>query len=300
MTSGDIFQTLISGLTLGGTYALVALGFVIVFSATRVLNFTQGAFLLFGAYLTYQFGAGWGLGFVLAVVLAVTVCALLGVVLERTLMRRFAEADDFQASILTVGLLFIAQALAVAIWGNNPLTLGDPWKLDTVEILGTVVAISEIWAVAILVVAITAVFCYFRFTRGGLAMRACVSDREAAVAQGISPNRVAATAWAMAGAAGAIAGVMLSTGSSGVTSDLILPAFVALPAMVLGGMTSAPGAVVGGLVVGLVQQFTALLQPFYFPVLGVGFAAFTPYLILVAVLALRPQGLFGTRAVERF
>jgi branched-chain amino acid transport system permease protein len=300
VSANEFVQTVVAGMSLGGTYAIVALGFVIVFSATGILNFAQGGFVIFGAYLTYQLGADWGLPFALAVIVAMTLCGALAVGLEHTVMRRLTLREEFAAVMLTAGLLFVAEALSMAIWGIQPLNLGDPWGLRTVDVLGAAVAVADLWTVAISTVLLLAAFAFLRFTRGGLSMRACVADREAAVAQGIDPRRVTAIAWAVAGGAGAVAGAMLATGTAGVNPTLALASFAALPAMVLGGLDSPLGAIAGGLIVGLVQQFASLLQPQYLDFLGVRFASVSPYLVLLVVLLVRPSGLFGTRAVERF
>jgi branched-chain amino acid transport system permease protein len=300
VSANEFLQTFVSGVSLGGTYAIVALGFVIVFSATGILNLAQGAFVIFGAYLTYQLGSAWGLPFALAVIGSMLVTALLAVALEGAVMRKLTIKQEFAAVMVTAGVLFCSEALATAIWGVQPKNLGDPWGLDTVDLLGAAVALSDIWTLIISAALLSATFAFLNFTRGGLAMRACVVDREAAVAQGISPRRVSAAAWAVAGAAGAVAGAMLATGSAGVNSTLTLAAFAALPAMILGGIDSPVGAIVGGLIIGLVQQFTALLQPEYAEFLGSRFAALTPYIVLTIILLVRPQGLFGTRSVQRF
>jgi branched-chain amino acid transport system permease protein len=300
MSANELLQTFVSGVSLGGTYAIVALGFVIVFSATGILNFAQGAFVIFGAYLTYQLGSAWGLPFALAVLGAMLVCGALAVCLELAVMRKLTMKQEFAAVMVTAGVLFCSEALSVTIWGIQPLNLGDPWGLRTVDVLGAAVSLSDIWTLIVSAALLGATFAFLNFTRGGLAMRACVVDREAAVAQGINPRRVSAAAWAVAGAAGGVAGAMLATGTAGVNQTLALASFAALPAMILGGLDSPAGAIVGGLVIGLIQQFTALLQPEYLEFLGSRFAALTPYIVLTIILLVRPRGLFGTRQVQRF
>jgi branched-chain amino acid transport system permease protein len=127
MSANELLQTFVSGVSLGGTYAIVALGFVIVFSATGILNFAQGAFVIFGAYLTYQLGSAWGLPFALAVLGAMLVCGALAVCLELAVMRKLTMKQEFAAVMVTAGVLFCSEALSVTIWGIQPLNLGDPW-----------------------------------------------------------------------------------------------------------------------------------------------------------------------------
>jgi branched-chain amino acid transport system permease protein len=296
----DVLQTLVSGVAVGGAYAIVALGFVIVFSATGILNLAQGAFVLVGAYLTLQLGARWGLPFGVAMLGSMVLCAVLAVLVERLLLRRLSPRDHGAAVLLTIGVLFVCEAVVESIWGVDAQRLGDPWGLDTVTVFGVAVAESDLWTCLICGVLIVATFLGLQRTRAGLAVRATASDQEAAIAQGIDPRMVMTMTFAAAGAVAAAAGTLLSTGSIGVSSALAATAFSALPAMVLGGTTSPGGAVVGGLLMGLVQQFTALLVPDVAPGLGARFAGVTPYLVLLLVLLIRPQGLFGRRAVARF
>lgn len=296
----QFWQTFVSGIAVGSTYSMIALGFVLVFSATKILNFTQAAMAVAGAYLTYQFGVGWGLPFALAVVCAAVVCAGLSIMFERVVIRHIPASNHFAAIMATVGAMFVVEAIVSSIWGSTPLTLGDPWGLDTIEFGGVAIAVVSIWTIAVSSVLLGATFLIFKFTRAGLSMRATVNDPLAAAASGINLSRVRWGVWGAAGAAGGIAGMLLSTGSAGVHPTLGIVALAALPAMVFGGLDSPGGAIVGGLVIGLVQQFAALYQPQYLPFLGNGFPAISPYLVLIAALLLKPAGLFGNKAVSRF
>ncbi|HWH97631.1 MAG TPA: branched-chain amino acid ABC transporter permease [Pseudolysinimonas sp.] len=296
----QLLQTLVSGVAVGSTYSMIALGFVLVFSATKILNFAQGAFVVLGAYLTYQFATKWGVPFPLAVILAVIVCAGLSILFERVVVRRIPPANNFAAIMITGGALFSTEAIVSTIWGVYPLNLGDPWGLETVDFFGAKVAVVSIWTIAISGGLLIATFLVFKFTRAGLAMRAAVNDPLAATASGISLKNVRLGVWGAAGAAGGVAGMLMATGATGLSPGLGTAAFVALPAMVLGGLDSPLGAIIGGLVMGLVQQLAVLYQPEYLPFLGNGFPAVTPYLVLVLVLLFKPAGLLGTKRVGRF
>ncbi|MBL3668045.1 branched-chain amino acid ABC transporter permease [Streptomyces sp. M2CJ-2] len=300
MTQAEIFQALVSGLALGAGYALLAVGVVVVYSATGILNFAQGAFVLIGAFTTYQVGVVWGLPFLAAALASLLVGALLSMLTGMTLLRRFSKKAHFPAVMATVGLLFLVQALVAGLWGDEARDLGDPWGLRVVEVGGSVLALSDVWTAATGAVLLVAVFALIRFSPIGLAMRAAVSDEEAAVAQGISTRTVTVFAWSLGGALGAVAGILLAAGASGVNSTLGIAAFAALPAMVLGGIDSPMGALLGGLFLGVAQQFAILLQSSVLEPLGAGFPGVLPYLILVVMLVVRPQGFFGTRAVRRF
>lgn len=292
-------ELVVQGSALGARYALVALGFVVIYRATGVINFAQGGFLALGAYLAFNFHQTWGWPFLPAVVAAMLCGALLGVVLELVVLRRLAGRPTYAVIMVTIGLLIVIDQVIVAVWGADPLSLGDPWGLRTVDLGDLSVRVVDLWTMAIALAVLVGFFLWFRFTRMGLAMRATALDREAALAQGMSSRVVYSASWAVAAAVAALAGVMLSGGGTGVSPELGLLALYALPVIVLGGLDSPPGAVVGGLVIGIAQVLTAGYQPEYAPWLGTGFNLVMPYLVMVVVLLVRPYGLFGTRDVRR-
>jgi branched-chain amino acid transport system permease protein len=288
-----------AGVALGFQYALVALGFVVIFKATQVINFAQGGLVMFGAYLTYQFGPTMGLPFPLAVLLAMVGTALLGVLVERLILRRMVGKPPFALIMITVGLLFIIQEVVTRIWGFDGLSIGDPWGIDTVNVGGVVVAVADIWAVILGAVIVTAFFAFFRFTSLGLAMRATALDQEAALAQGMSARRVFASAWAISGAVAALAGVVIASGPGALNPQVQFVALLAFPAIILGGLDSPGGAVIGGIVIGVAQTLTAGYQNDIAPWLGPNFQTVMPYVVMVVVLLIRPYGLFGTPEVKR-
>jgi branched-chain amino acid transport system permease protein len=189
------------------------------------------------------------------------------------------------------------QPLVEAAWGSDTLNLGDPWGLNRIVVGGVSITQRDLWAIGVSVAVLGIVFFVFARTRIGLAMRAAASDPEAATAQGISPKLAQGVSWALAGGLAALAGVLLATAvGGGVRPGLAAVAFAALPAIYLGGVGSPAGAVVGGLTIGLTQQWAAGYAPAIF---GQGFSAVFPYLVMVLVLLVRPQGLFGAKTVSR-
>jgi branched-chain amino acid transport system permease protein len=293
------FETLFSGLAVGAKYALVALGFVIVFKATRVLNFAQASFVLVGGFFAWQLTVQWGLHFYLALVLSMVGGALLGMLVERVVLRRLVGEPPFALIMVTIGVLYILDNVATALWGPEDRDLMDPWGARTVDLGEVNLAVADMWTIAVTAVVLAAFFAFFRYSGVGLAMRATADDQEAAQAVGISARTVYRTSWALAGGLGALAGVMLASGIGSVGPGLGAVALVAFPAMILGGLESPAGAVVGGLVIGLAQQLTALLQPEYATFLGSGFERVAPYVMMVLILLVRPYGLFGEREVRR-
>ena len=295
----NFLQLVVAGVALGFQYALIALGFVIIFKATGVINFAQGGLVMLGAYLTYNAHVTWGIAFWPSVLLAVLATAFVGLLVERLILRRMVGKPPFALIMITIGLLFVIQELVSAIWGFDALNLGDPWGIDTIEIGDVVISVKDIWTVILATLVLLAFFAFFRFTSMGLAMRATAIDQEAALAQGMSAKRVFAVSWAIAGGVAAIGGVTLASGPGGLSPTVQFFALLAFPAMILGGLDSPGGAVVGGIVIGLSQTLTAGYQNDYAPWLGQNFQTVMPYVVMVVVLLVRPYGLFGTREVKR-
>ena len=299
VTGDDLLQTGFSGLAVGCKYALIALGFSVVFKATGVINFAQASLVLLGAYLTYNFTQTWDQNFYLALVMAMVCGAVLGVVIEALVLRRLVGESPAAVIMVTIGLLFVLDNVTTAIWGPDNRNLGDPWGIRTRELLGVTVADRDLWTIGFAAVAVAAFFVFFRYSTLGLAMRAAAFDPEAAMAQGIPARRVYRVAWAIAGIVAALAGATLAAGASQLSPATGAIALVAFPAIILGGLDSPLGAVVGGVIIGLVQQFTALLAPEYFGWVGESFERVSPYLVMIVILLIRPYGLFGTKEVRR-
>jgi len=294
----NFLQLIVGGVALGMQYALVALGFVIIFKATHVINFAQGGFVMLGAYLTYQYSALWGLPFFVGVLLAMITTALLGLVVERLVLRRMVGKPLFALIMITVGLLFIIQEIVNTVWSSEPLNLGDPWGIDTVSVGGVVIQVADLWSVGLAGVLLAAFFAFFRFSKLGLAMRATALDQEAALAQGMSAKLVFASAWVIAGGVAALSGVIVASGRP-LDPTIQFVAILAFPAIILGGLDSPGGAVLGGIIIGLAQTITSGYQAEYLPFLGTNFHVVMPYVVMVIVLLVRPYGLFGTPEVKR-
>jgi branched-chain amino acid transport system permease protein len=295
----DVVQNTISGFALGAKYALIALGFVVVFRATGVINFANGAFVLVGAYMTYQFSQVWGVNFYLSILLSMAFGFLLGVFLEAAILRRMVGEAPFTVIMVTIGLLFIIDNIVTAIWGAENLTLGDPWTGSVVELGSLRMSHRDLWAVGFTAAVLVGFLVFFRYSRMGLAMRATAMDPEAALAQGISARHVYQVAWGIAGLVAALAGTTFATGTGALDPGVGLLALAAFPAMILGGLDSPLGAVIGGLIIGIAQQLTALLAPEYLQFAGRSVDLVVPYLLMVVILMVRPYGLFGTPEVRR-
>lgn len=291
----EVAESVLRGLGTGSVYALLGLGFVIIYKATRVISFAQPAFMLTGAVLvTYLVGA---IGFWAAVPVAALLTALLALGVERTAVRPMVGRPAFVVAIITIGVDVAVRVVVNAFIGLDVRNVQDPWGLRTVGVAGVDMQQRHLAALVATAILVAALFSFFRFTRTGLAMRAAAYDQEAALAQGVSVGAVFALSWALAGGLAAVAGTFAAAGAS-VDAGLWLIALVALPVIILGGLESLPGAVIGGLAVGVLQELAATYQH-HAPWLGGNVSVITPYVLMLLVLLVRPYGLFGVREVER-
>ncbi|MGQ0639698.1 MAG: branched-chain amino acid ABC transporter permease [Gemmatimonadaceae bacterium] len=295
----DLWQLLVAGIALGTAYALICLGFVVIYRATGVINFAQGGLLVLGAFLTHQYAVRAGFPFVVAVALSMTLAALTGVLVERVVLRRMVGQPVSAVILITLGLLFVFEQIVAALWGYNLVVLGDPWGVRTVNVAGVAIEVADVWTIALAAVVLAAFFTFFRYSRLGVAMRATASDQEAAIANGISARTIFALSWGLAGAVAALAGTLLAAGPRGVEITLTAVALRAFPAMILGGLDSPGGAVIGGLTMGLIEVMSAAYLTPNAPWLGANVHVVVPYVVMIAVLLVRPYGLFGTKEVIR-
>jgi branched-chain amino acid transport system permease protein len=293
------FLTLLAnGLSLGCINALIALGFVIVFKATRVVNFAYGSLLLLGAYVvgrTHQ-----DLGFVVAVPLALAVTAVVAGLIGVVLLRRVRLADPGTLAILTLGVDIVLATELTRRIGTDLLTTGDPWGADVLTLGGIQLPQTRIAAAAVAVVLVAVFLAVVKFTDWGIALRASAERPATATLMGVRLSRVAAGVWMLAGVLAATAGLFFtafpSPGISGGVGQAALGA--AVPAAVLGGLDSTTGALIGGLAVGVTATLAAGYQD-QLAFLGRGFGGVAPYLVMLLVLLVRPAGLFGSREISR-
>jgi branched-chain amino acid transport system permease protein len=291
-------ELLVNGLSLGCIDALIALGFVIVFKATRVVNFAYGSLLLLGAYIVGRYHDA--LGFAGAVLVSIGITAAAAALIGVVLLRRARLADPGTLAILTLGVDIVLVTELTRRIGTDLLTTGDPWGAEVVTIGSVHIPQTRIVAAVVAVVLVTAFLAVLRFTDWGVALRASAERPATASLMGIRLGRTAASAWVLAGSLAAVAGVLFtafpSPGIGGTVGQLALGA--AVPAAVLGGLDSTTGALVGGLAVGLTATFAAGYAD-QVAFLGRGFASVAPYAVMLLVLLVRPSGLFGSREVTR-
>ncbi|WP_109472275.1 branched-chain amino acid ABC transporter permease [Ornithinimicrobium cavernae] len=279
------------GLADGAILALAALGFVLIYKATGVINFAQGEFLLVGAYMFYTGFVVMGLPLVGAALFGVVVATVIGVLVERVILRPMVGENPISIIMVTIGLSMFLKAVVQAFYGTTPKSQPAILPRSSVEIFGAMIPLNRLSAILIAAVVLTAFTIFFRRSRHGIAMRAVADDQQAAMTMGISVRRIFAMAWALAAVSALIAGVLLGD-ISAVDQNIASFGLLVFPVVILGGLDSVPGTIVGGLTIGLLHQFTA-------GYLDSGLANVIPYIALVLILLVRPYGIFGETRIER-
>jgi len=295
----NFLQLMTSGVALGAIYALVALGFVVIYRSSQVFNFAQGEFLTWGAFgmiALVDLGLPWGIALLGTMVMT----GILGAVIERIALRPLIGRPVFVTIIITIFVGAILHALALIIWGSDPRGMPTPWDpMRAVELGEISIWWNSIAAMLAGIFALGAFFAMIRYTRLGIAMRATASDQETALALGIPVGRIFGTTWFVAGAYAALAGVLLAMFPRNAEVYLSYVALRAFPAVIVGGLDSVGGTVLAGLMLGILE---VLSQGYINPLLGdfgQNFHAVFPYIVMIAFLVVRPYGLFGTKDVER-
>jgi len=294
-----LLPSIVRGVGIGSTYALIAVGFVVIYRATQVVNFAQPALMILGAYFTSWFVVSLGLPFPVGVIAAMVVLAGIGALTERLAMRPLVGQPVFSAAMVTVGAFIVLTVVANRLMGPDIFSVGDPWGLRPVEFGGVRLFQVDIAKTVIALSAIAAVGVLLKRSRIGLAMRATSFDQETALAQGVDVGRMFSLAWALSAALAALAGMLIGTGAGGIEATTALVALKALPVIIVGGIDSIQGAVIAGLLIGVAESLTRSYQPAYAPWLGANFDVVVPYVILVVSLMVRPHGLYGTPEVQR-
>lgn len=300
-------QATFEGLSLGAVYSLVAIGFVLIYKATDVLSFAQPALVVVGAGLISALAVDRGVPFWIAFFVGILLTGIIGLVMERTFLRPMVGEPVFSVAILTIGIDILLRTVLNNWIGLNPRYLGDPFQsfgnFGSVNVGGVTLKYLEIAALFTGVVLIILLSVFFKRSKYGVAMMATSYDQEAALAQGINVGRIFGLVWLISGVLAGFAGFFITGGFNTLTQASFLSALRVLPAVAIGGLDSIPGAVIGSLIIGLTQGYVAYYQLMLEGVigfsLGSGFSLIAPYLIMFFILIFRPDGLFGTKEVER-
>ena len=282
---------LIYGLADGAILALAALGFVLIYKATGVINFAQGEFLLVGAYTFYAAFVLLGLPFTIAVLVGAVVAIILALIVERFVLRPLIGESPISVIMVTIGLSLFLKAVVQMFFGTAVREMPNILPTHSVNVLGGQVPLNRLLVIVIAAMVLTAFTIFFRRSRHGIAMRAVADDQQAAMTVGISVRRIFALAWALAAVSALIAGVLLAD-IAAVNQHIAVFGLLVFPVVILGGLDSVPGTIVGGLTIGILKQ---MVSGYADP----GLAEVIPYVVLVAILMVKPYGLFGEVRIER-
>jgi branched-chain amino acid transport system permease protein len=284
-------QLTITGLANGAILALAAVGFAIIFKATGVINFAQGAFMAVGAYMVYTAIADLGWAWPVAVAFATVVAVAIGLGTERFVLRPMVGESAISVIMVTIGLAFFLEAALQFQFGTRPLRMAPFIPGGAVDVLGVALPANRLVAIGLAALVLGAVGAFFRYSRNGIAMRAVADDQQAALTMGISVRRIFAMAWGLSAITAMIAGVLVAN-IQGVSGGVAAFGLLVFPVVILGGLDSIGGTIVGGLIIGLLVQYSA-------GYLGGGLQQVVPYVLLLLILMVRPYGLFGEVRIER-
>lgn len=285
------WQLFTSGMALGCVYALIALGFVLIFKSTDVINFAQGEFMMLGAFVAFSFINYAHIPFWIGVVLTLLVMGLFGVLLDRVVMRFLVGEPAFSMIMFTIGLSLFLRSVAGMIWSTDTYSFPSPLSEGVVRFGSVAIAQGDILVVGSTAILVLLLYLFFRFTDLGIAMQSTSQNQFAAYLMGINVEGMFSVVWAMSAMVAAVAGILLAP-ILFLHKDMGFIGLKAFPAAVLGGFGSIPGAIVGGLIIGISENLAGGFLPLWVKDI---FA----YLVLIAVLIVRPEGLFGIQEKKK-
>jgi branched-chain amino acid transport system permease protein len=288
-------MTLTSGIMIGGIYALVALGWVLIYKCSGVLNLAMGELTLIGAYVSLSFYS-MGVPFLLSLLFSLIIGFVLGILTERIFLDKLIGEPVLAVIMVTVGLSFFFKGVVELIWGTDTRVFSPPvFSMDAIRLgplyIGEVYLYSFLAAIALLIIFVS----FFKYTRWGLAMQATADDEMAALSLGVSARFVYAAAWSIAFMAAGVGGTLLGN-INGLNISVGFLSLLVLPAVVLGGLNSVPGAIAGGIIIGILQNFSGTYLDRYFP--G-GIKEIAPFVFMAVFLLFKPYGLWGWERIER-
>lgn len=283
----EILQLTIAGVAIGCIYALIALGFVLIYKATEVVNFAQGDVMMLGGFVALTFSVIWGFPFWLAVVFTIAVLALVGALFNRLLLVPIIGQPTFAAVMVTLAAGYVMRGVASMVpgWGTDTYALKAPYSDGTVKLGELVVSTDHIAIIALTAVICAGLYLFFKYTRVGIAMQATSQNQLAANYMGIPVGRINTLIWGISAGVAAFAAILLAPVTF-VHTNMGFIGLKAFPAAVVGGFGSIPGAIVGGLIIGLVESYSG----FYLPE---GFKDVAAYVVVLLVLMIRPSGIFA-------
>jgi branched-chain amino acid transport system permease protein len=289
------FQMLINGIVVGSIYGLVALGFVLIYRASGALNLANGEFVIFGPYICLMLMSVLQVPFLIALLVTLVFSAILGLVVERLIIRPLQNAPVISIIMATIGLSSLLAGAVHMIWGHSTKTFPPVFPQTPINISGIIISPVYLWSFIVVMVLLAIFTLFFKYSKIGLAMRAVADDQQAASSMGISVKFVYAVTWTIASIVAAIGGVLLGN-INGVSPTMSAIGLTVLPVVILGGLDSVLGAIIGGFVIGILQNIAG---GYLDPLVGGGLKDVVPFIVVLLILMLKPHGLFGSRGIER-
>lgn len=286
-------QILLSGLSMGSIYALIALGFVLIYKSTSILNLAQGEFLMVGAYICLSMTLDFGLNLVASFMLTMVFSIILGLAVERLALRPLIGEPIISVIMVTLGLTYILRGIVIMLWGND-IRQFNIFPEEPIDIWGVKLTYLYVWSMGISLILLTFFAIFFKYARTGIFLRAVADHQTASQSMGISVRRAFAISWCIAAVVSSIGGILVGN-IGGVGVGLSYIGLKVLPAVIFGGLDSILGAIIGGLVVGILEFLSAGYLDPYIPAINEVF----PFIVLVLVLMIKPYGLFGIEEIER-
>jgi len=289
-------QLLVNGLIVGTLYGVVAMCFVLIYKSTQIVNFAQGEFLLVGAWFCYWLLTDFALPFYIGFPITLAFMMIFGILLQVVVLRPMIGKPIISVIMMTIGLAMFFQSLMSAIFGGYARSFPEVFATRSVNILGLEVQSAYMMSLVVSLVVMVGFYYFFKYSRMGLAMRATAFDQQVAMSLGISVKQVFAMAWAISAMVSALAGVVVGM-VNGVSSALSFFGIKVFPAVILGGLDSIVGAIVGGIIIGVLENLAEYCDSQFFQIGNM--YAIAPFYVLVIILMIKPYGLFGTKKVER-
>jgi branched-chain amino acid transport system permease protein len=292
----DLFlMTLTTGIMVGGIYALVALGWVLIYKCSGVLNLAMGEMTLIGAYVSLSFYS-MGVPFLAALAISLVIGFILGILTERIFLDRLIGEPVLTVIMVTVGLSFFFKGTLELIWGTDTRVFSPPvFSIEPIRFGPLIIGQVYLWSFVAAIILLVVFVCFFKYTRWGLAMQATADDEMAALSLGVSARYVYAAAWAIAFMAAGVGGTLLGN-INGLNISVGYLGLLVLPVVVLGGLNSVPGAILGGIIIGVLQNFCGAYLDRYFP--G-GVKEIAPFAFMAVFLLWKPYGIWGWERIER-
>ncbi len=292
----DFFiQLSVAGLVIGSVYAMIALGFVLIYKSSSVINFAQGELLLIGAFLCLWLTVDMGIPFLMSFAITLVLALGLGFAIERLFLRPMIGEPILSVIMLTIGLSIMLRGISIIIWGTDTRTFPEVFSSEPVKIGSINIPEVYLWSLLLSMIFLVAFSLFFKKTRLGIAMRATADDQTAALSMGISVKRIFALSWAIAAIVASVGGILLGN-INGINISLTQFGLKVFPVVILGGLDSIPGAIVAGLMIGLLESYSG---GYLDPLIGSGIKEVMPFVILMIVLMIKPYGLFGQERIER-